>query len=264
VGEGASASPTGVYSQRAPEAHRRWAGTLAKLAVTRPAAMIGSTVMVPAGAFSRKATFVALVGVLAALTVAVALPRAQAAAPSPTCPTFRVLHNDRIGKVILPAGTYDVRIAKGAGLSCAKASDLFTRFLEDYDGVLPHQWRARQKGAGKAAFIRKGKRRFSVIHTSSGVGGGGQGGSLGSLCPGKFHVLHDDHIGPLFFNAGFYQLYIPRHSVISCQRATALFTKFLALPNGRLPHGWRLKSQRAIFFRAKSPAHKRFRVDPGT
>jgi len=226
--------------------------------------MIGFAAMMPAGAFSRKATFVALFGVLAALTLAVALPRAEAGAAAPApCPTFRVLHNDRIGKVILPAGTYNVKIAQGSGLSCAKASALFTRFLEDYDGILSHQWHARQKGASKAAFIRKGKRRFSVIRASAGVGGG-QGGSLGSLCPGKFHVLHNDHIGPLSFPAGFYQLYIPRHSVISCPRANALFTKFLALPSGRLPHGWRLKSQRAVFFRAGSPAHKRFRVDPGT
>jgi hypothetical protein len=87
----------------------------------------------------------------------------------------------------------------------------------------------------------------------------------GKLSPrATFRVLHNDHVGSISFAAGNYQLYIPRHSTLSCQRATSLFTKFLASPSGELPHGWRVKAQRAVFYRAGNPKGKRFRVDPGT
>jgi hypothetical protein len=204
----------------------------------------------------------ALAGALAVLVLALALPRANAGAARPQCPTFRVLHNDRIGPAILPAGTYNVKLIRGSKLTCAKASALFTRFLEDYDGVLPHHWRVVAKGRGKARFLRPGNRGFAV--SRSGGGGGGGHSRLGHLCPGKFHVLHHDRIGPLSFRPGFYQIYIPRHSILPCKRASDKFAHFLNIPSGRLPNGWKLKRQRAVFFRRAHPRLKRFRVDPGT
>jgi hypothetical protein len=57
------------------------------------------------------------------------------------CPgTFRVLHNDRIGRLRLPRGPYRITLLSGGGLSCSAASRLFTQFLDDFDGVLPRPW----------------------------------------------------------------------------------------------------------------------------
>lgn len=80
--------------------------------------------------------------------------------PSPRyarCPaTFRVLHNDRIGALNLPAGPYYIYVVNG--LSCAQASNYFRDFLQRTDGRLPAPWRlnvAKAKfntGAGGMAF----------------------------------------------------------------------------------------------------------------
>jgi hypothetical protein len=56
------------------------------------------------------------------------------------CPgTFRVLHNDRIGRLSLPRGRYRITLV-GSGVSCARASRLFTSFLQDFEGALPRPW----------------------------------------------------------------------------------------------------------------------------
>src|SRR5436190_1124082 len=105
---------------------------------------------------------VLLVGVLGALALLLALSRSDAAAAGIQCPTFRVLHNDRIGSALLPAGTYRVKLTRGSKLSCAAASSLFARFLEDPSGVLPGKWQMKSK---RAVFFRKNqpkKRRFRV------------------------------------------------------------------------------------------------------
>jgi hypothetical protein len=57
------------------------------------------------------------------------------------CPgTFRVLNNDMIGKLRLPKGPYRITLLSGGGLSCQGASAQFTRFLQDFTGVLPRPW----------------------------------------------------------------------------------------------------------------------------
>jgi hypothetical protein len=54
------------------------------------------------------------------------------------CPaTFRVLHNDRVGRLRLRRGNYNVWVR---GLSCPRSTQLFARFLDDPDGVLPRPW----------------------------------------------------------------------------------------------------------------------------
>jgi hypothetical protein len=56
------------------------------------------------------------------------------------CPgTFRVLHNDRIGRLSLPRGPYRITLVR-RGISCASASRLFTSFLNDFEGALPRPW----------------------------------------------------------------------------------------------------------------------------
>ena len=54
--------------------------------------------------------------------------------------TFRVLNNDRIGRLMLPRGRYTITLLSGGGLSCSGASRLFTEFLQDFTGVLPRPW----------------------------------------------------------------------------------------------------------------------------
>ena len=62
-----------------------------------------------------------------------------------TCPgTFRVLHNDQIGAMKLPAGSYTITLASHntPGLDCASASHDFTYFLNnDWAGNLPQPWK---------------------------------------------------------------------------------------------------------------------------
>ena len=56
------------------------------------------------------------------------------------CPgTFRVLNNDRIGKLRLRRGPYRITLLSDR-LSCQAAARLFRGFLEDFDGVLPRPW----------------------------------------------------------------------------------------------------------------------------
>jgi hypothetical protein len=57
------------------------------------------------------------------------------------CPaTFRVLNNDSIGRLRLRKGPYRITLV-GKGISCARASKLFTSFLQDFQGTLPSPWR---------------------------------------------------------------------------------------------------------------------------
>ena len=54
--------------------------------------------------------------------------------------TFRVVHNDRIGKLRLPRGPYLINAL--GNVSCAQASTQFASFLaNDYTGMLPRPWR---------------------------------------------------------------------------------------------------------------------------
>jgi hypothetical protein len=57
------------------------------------------------------------------------------------CPApFRVLHNDRIGELRIPAGSYRITTRR---ISCANASDQFRRFLQYPGGNLPDNWKVR-------------------------------------------------------------------------------------------------------------------------
>ena len=148
------------------------------------------------------------------------------------------------------------------GLSCQAASQLFARFLQDWDGNLPKPWSVVAKGSGKAVFSRGGAPGFSVART-----GGGEGGSnteLGKLCPGSFTVNAGSDVGPLYFAKGQYLLYIPTRSAISCRRASVLFTRFLAAPGGMLPDPWQVKTQTATFYKPAHPLRSAFRVEPAS
>ena len=73
------------------------------------------------------------------------------------CPaTFRVLNNDRIGRLQLPAGPYWVWVRR---LSCPRSTTLFADFLQDVSGVLPRRWRL---NARTGTFTRRGGKSFRV------------------------------------------------------------------------------------------------------
>jgi hypothetical protein len=196
----------------------------------------------------------AALAALAAVTLTAVAPASAA-----TCPSFSVLHDDRIGPAGFPAGSYEVTVEPG--LSCKAASQLFARFLEDYDGVLPKPWRVVAEGSGVASFVNGGGSGFTVSRASGGGGGGGNN-VLGKLCPGSFTVNAGSRVGPLLFPKGQYLVYVPPRSGISCRRASVLFTRFLAAPGGTLPFPWRLKNQTATFYKPAHPERSAFRIEP--
>ena len=64
------------------------------------------------------------------------------------CPgTFQVQHNDRIGKLKLPAGPYRMWVLTDSNPNCSKASQLFARFLQDPSGNLPGKWNLQVRSA---------------------------------------------------------------------------------------------------------------------
>ena len=193
----------------------------------------------PAAAFS-----LALVAALSLLAFGGAGTAAAA-----TCPSFKVLHNDRIGEAVFPAGTYELSTEPGT-LNCREASQLFARFLQDWDGDLPGTWEVVPRKPGFAQFDNHGHPTIMVRRT--GETGGGGNSEIGRLCPSAFTVNAGSNVGPLFFAKGQYLLYIPARSGITCRRASVLFTRFLGSPGGALPDPWQVKTQTATFFK---PAH---------
>jgi hypothetical protein len=203
---------------------------------------------------------------MAALLVVVALAfvaRPAGAAPIETaaarsCPGFKVLHNDRIGAASFPAGSYTVT-NEDASLTCKSSAELFARFLEDYDGVLPTPWKVVAESSGKAAFTRGAAAGFSVELTKKEEGGTNP--DLGVLCNGTFMVNSTTVVGPLRFTKGKFLIYLPSGSGITCNRASVLFTRFLGA-GGPLPPPWKLINQTATFYKPSNPTRSAFRIEP--
>lgn len=66
---------------------------------------------------------------------------------------FQVEHNDRIGRLRLPAGPYRITRLSDRSPTCSRAAKLFARFLQHPDGVLPDRWKLRP---ATATFKRRG------------------------------------------------------------------------------------------------------------
>lgn len=176
-----------------------------------------------------------VIATVAFVLVALTVPTASAAAATRCPATFHVLHNDHIGSMSLPAGQYTVTVNR---MTCAGASRLFSRFLEDYDGTLPFPWSANPRtrtftrGSGPTSFsVRRG--------ATPPAPPGPPTPSNPTRCPGTFSVLSNTSIGPLAFPRGSYQLRLlgPR---LSCQRASQWFAQFLDDFEGDLPAPWTL------------------------
>jgi hypothetical protein len=190
-------------------------------------------------------------------------PAPASAAPAECAGTFRVLHNDRIGKLNLSRGAYTITVNNPRRLTCKAASALFTRFLEDYDGILPNPWFLTVRGAR----FTRGKGSPVGFRVAKGTGGGGDvpggGGKhpqTGNFCPGTFRVLHRDHIGALQLGAGPYYVILLQRNGLSCTQASHQFTRFLSDVGGVLPSPWVLTFQLGEFHRG--PHGPGFRIKP--
>ena len=199
--------------------------------------------------------------VLALAAAAVLGGAASASAQAVACPaTFEVLHNDRIGDLSLPKGHYRISTE---GLTCARASHLFTEFLEDYDGKLHKPWRSTVDGVGSGTFSGRGV--FNVVRLPPGTPpvpgnatqGGGSHGDL--LCPGTFTVEDDDRIGRLRIAAGDYTVTLLGGN-LTCATAERYFVIFLERPSGKLPRKWVVLPRLAEFMKFSS--HHGFRIKP--
>lgn len=190
---------------------------------------------------------------LIALVALAGLLPASASAQSAACPsTFEVQHNDKIGRLSLPAGPYTVTLLNSSRLSCSDASDLFRQFLEDWDGRLPRPWRYSVQGSGRGTFTRGAGSSLGFSVAPAGNSGGGGGGGRhphGAQCPGTFRVLHNDRIGTFRIPKGNYRLTLLSVGRISCSQASRYFAQFLQDFDGVLPNPWFLDPETGSFMR---------------
>jgi hypothetical protein len=214
-----------------------------------------------------RVALIALGALIAAFALAVvARPAAAAQAPAPkACPGFRVLHEDRIGAAVFPAGSYTIKL-ESTTLDCKSGGELFARFLEDFDGNLPTPWKVSAEGSGKASFPRGSQPGFSVELTKKQTSGeiekeGATNPDLGTLCRNPFTVNHTTTLRPLRFTKGQFLIYLPAGSTITCEGAVKLFASFLSnSPN--VPSPWKLTTQTATFYKPASPTRSAFRIEP--
>jgi hypothetical protein len=210
---------------------------------------------------ARAISFAALIALVALAFVA--RPAGAAAplteTPKP-CPNFRVLHNDRIGPAVFPAGDYTITL-EDKSLTCKSGGELFARFLEDFDGRLPTPWKVSPEAAGKSSFVRGALPGFSVELTGKAGEEGGTNPDLGKLCPNTFTVNSNTVVNNLRFTRGQFLIYLPSGSGITCNRASVLFTKFLGA-GGTLPQPWKLTSQTATFYKPSNATRSAFRIEP--
>jgi hypothetical protein len=179
------------------------------------------------------------------------------------CPSyFTVLHNDRIGSFRIPRGRYRIILLSLGPLSCARASALFTRFLDDFDGVLPRPWFL---DPGTASFMRGSRNVGFRIKPWSGPlptpNHGGRHPATGARCPATFRVEHNDRIGRLRLRAGPYVVTRLGAGSPSCPAASRLLASFLDDPSGVLPRPWVLNAQTGTFTRGRGTG-RGFRIKP--
>jgi hypothetical protein len=178
------------------------------------------------------------------------------------CPSyFRVLHNDHIGTFAIAKGRYRIVLLSIGQVSCARASTLFARFLQDYDGILPRPWLV---DPGTGSFSR-GHRNigFRIEPWAGPVPPGPPSGNHpadGRRCPGTFRVEHDDSIGKLSLRAGPYIVTRLKGRSPSCARASTLLASFLQDYQGVLPRPWILRTATGTFKRG--PTGGGFRIKP--
>lgn len=154
-----------------------------------------------------------------------------------------MLHNDSIGSLNLPAGAYTITVQNPSRLTCADASQLFTEFLEDFDGKLTPPWRL---NAATATFTRGGGISFSVAQTTPTPPMPPTPPS-NRVCPAYFSVLHNDHIGMFSIPRGKYRITLLSVGRLSCGQASNYFAQFLQDFDGILPSPWQVDPTTGTF-----------------
>jgi hypothetical protein len=180
-----------------------------------------------------------------------------------SCPGyFRVLHNDHIGELAVPAGGYRITLLAVGRLSCSRASSLLASFLQDFNGILPSPWVLDvQTGTFFRGSLHVGFRIKEAVGPAPSPTPSGRHPSDGSRCPGTFRVLNNDRIGNLRLPAGPYILTTLRGGGLSCSEASSEFREFLSLPMGNLPSPWVLNARKGIFTEGRG-SRTGFRVKP--
>lgn len=168
---------------------------------------------------------------LTIVATAAAVFTASASAAN-TCPTFHVLHNDRIGSVKIPAGQYTVA---PKGVTCKNSAILIERFLDDYDGNLPDGWTV--TGGSSIVFKKAGTAESITMKRTTVAPSGGSGSDTqNGLCPGTFTVLHNDKVGGMPLKKGQYQI---RTKGLYCWFDSQKLAYFLDYnESGKLPSPW--------------------------
>jgi hypothetical protein len=178
-----------------------------------------------------------------------------------SCPAyFRVLHNDRIGRLSLPAGRYRITLLAAGRLSCSRASSLFRSFLRDFNGVLPRPWRLDVRTGTFSSNHNVGFRVKAAVGAPAQPAPIGRHPADGTRCPGFFEVESNDRIGSLRLPAGNYIITTLRGGNVSCSEAADEFEDFLRLPMGNLPRPWVLNARNGVF--REHGTRNGFRVKP--
>jgi hypothetical protein len=177
------------------------------------------------------------------------------------CPgTFQVLHDDRIGDFQLPRGSYTITLLSVGRLTCTRAASFLSRFLQDFDGILPTPWVLDpETGSFMRGSRNVGFRIKELVGPPNPNGGGGGTHPTGDRCRGTFRVLGNDRIGRLRLPRGRYRITLVGDG-LTCARVSSLFADFLDAFTGALPRPWRLNTRTATFTRGSSGAG--FRVKP--
>ena len=169
------------------------------------------------------------------------------------CPgTFQVLHDDRIGPLALPAGSYSITPSSNR-ISCATAAARLAGFLQDFDGRLPRPWTL---AAQTGTFTRTPGVGFRVKLVTTKSGGSGSGTSpRGRRCGGEpFSIDFSTRLGGLRIPAGAYRVYALGGT--RCVPAEAALGRLLDLD--RLPGTWQVDVDTATFSRS---GRARFRIE---
>jgi hypothetical protein len=202
-----------------------------------------------------------LAGLVATAALALALAPSASAAEA-TCPgTFQVLQNDRIGAMQLPAGAYTVTVLDSATMGCTEASQLFSQFLEDWDGRLPRPWLAnnttRTFTAGRNSTVGF---RVTPGEPTPPTPPNPPHPPSSRVCAGYFTVLHNDRIGSFSIPRGRYRITLLGYAGVTCSQASTLFARFLQDFDGVLPRPWFLDPSTGSFM--KGSRHIGFRIKP--
>jgi hypothetical protein len=202
-----------------------------------------------------------LAGLVATAALALALAPSASAAEA-ACPgTFQVLHNDRIGAMQLPAGPYTVTVLDSATMGCTEASQLFSQFLEDWDGRLPRPWVAnnttRTFTAGRTSTVGF---RITPGEPAPPTPPNPPHPPSSRVCAGYFTVLHNDRIGSFSIPRGRYRITLLGYAGVTCSQASTLFARFLQDFDGVLPRPWFLDPSTGSFM--KGSRHIGFRIKP--